>query len=605
MRTQAIKQTGAVMKAIPSLISRIAKSLMANFVPTLFALVGLIYLAIGVMLSVAAISWFFNEDSDVSISLVDLFVPLFGVALVLLAIGLYQRRRDIWALSIGLLLIFSLLSWAPLSAVETSGEGSALNWSSLIINLILVFSLVLTRHRYRVRGSHLMNASVYRSFLSTIAAIIGGYVLIARWILSTSWTQLRSFDATNDAGSIDNLGRLQLVAVGLLVLAGAVLLFRLLRSLRPDRVRLEAAEAKRILQNHGSDSLDYFILNNKKRQFVWQDKGLIGYDVANGLALVSGNPVCASENRGPLLDDFTKEMALQGLDVAFWAVSSDLATLLEERGLHTVKLGEEASVRVEDFSLDGPDSSGLRRALRAVEAKGVRFAFYRMEDVPGHIYSQMQELDEQWLNEFGAGAAERGFSMTLSRLPEFADRDAAFSVALQDDPAGFPRVVAYISFVPVYNQNSYSLDMMRRTKEAPNGTNEFLLVNTIQITRYHGRRTISLNFAPLAATDGDSSALSRALTALPESVRKSFYLDSLYSFNDKFGPDWVPRYAAFASTRDALGVLRAAAKLEASFEIGWRRRLAQWIAGSEFLITKAIPTATLSTPSESVSADPQ
>lgn len=285
-------------------------------------------------------------------------------------------------------------------------------------------------------------------------------------------------------------------------------------------------------------------------------------------------------------------MERDGYVVAFWAIDQTLADDLGNRGFRTVKLGEEASLEVDRFSLEnlGARGSALKRAVRSVEAHGIEFAFYRLEEVPGHVYSQMDDLDRSWLQEFG-GTDEKGFSMTLSRLPDFEDQDAAFAVALDPSVPGLPRVVAYLSFVPVYNRNSYSLDMMRRTRQAPNGINDFLLVHTLQVIGYHGRDTVSLNFAPLAETAGGRHFWVAA-NALPPSLKKTFYIDSLYAYNDRFGPDWVPRYGAFKARRDLIAIVRMVAKLEGAIALDWRRRLSRLIAGSNYTITRSPPVAT-------------
>jgi lysyl-tRNA synthetase class 2 len=42
-----------------------------------------------------------------------------------------------------------------------------------------------------------------------------------------------------------------------------------------------------------------------------------------------------------------------------------------------------------------------------------------------------------------------------------------------------------------------------------------------------------------------------------------FQIESLYKFNAKFGPEWVPRFMVFTSTKDAIRVGLAALEAEA------------------------------------------
>ncbi len=46
-------------------------------------------------------------------------------------------------------------------------------------------------------------------------------------------------------------------------------------------------------------------------------------------------------------------------------------------------------------------------------------------------------------------------------------------------------------------------------------------------------------------------------------MSKWFQIESLYKFNAKFAPEWVPRFMVFTSTKDAIRVGLAALEAEA------------------------------------------
>ena len=106
-----------------ALLPRMVMAIVTNLVPTLFAVVGGLYLLLGIAELVGATEWFFNEPAGTSITFADLLLPLLGVALVGIAVDLKQRRRDIWLLSVGMIAGFTFVSWAPLSAVSRDGGG--------------------------------------------------------------------------------------------------------------------------------------------------------------------------------------------------------------------------------------------------------------------------------------------------------------------------------------------------------------------------------------------------------------------------------------------------------------------------------------------------
>ena len=81
------------------------------------------------------------------------------------------------------------------------------------------------------------------------------------------------------------------------------------------------------------------------------------------------------------------------------------------------------------------------------------------------------------MTETRQGEAERGYSMTLSRI--FDPRDRGLLLAVCFGPEGRP--LAFNQYVPASQVNGYSLDLMRRTSDesAPNGLTDFVIIETI------------------------------------------------------------------------------------------------------------------------------
>jgi lysyl-tRNA synthetase, class II len=80
----------------------------------------------------------------------------------------------------------------------------------------------------------------------------------------------------------------------------------------------------------------------------------------------------------------------------------------------------------------------------------------------------------------------------LSQDIEGTNPEFRLCVALdeKDQPGGFLRVV------PIYGDNpGYTLDLMRRDPETPNGMTEFLLTRTMMQLDQMGLDRLSMNFA--------------------------------------------------------------------------------------------------------------
>jgi lysyl-tRNA synthetase, class II len=101
---------------------------------------------------------------------------------------------------------------------------------------------------------------------------------------------------------------------------------------------------------------------------------------------------------------------------------------------------------------------------------------------------------------------------------------------------------------------------MRRSGAEPNGLSEALIARTLAWAREQGVREVSLNFAGFAHVMGTHAAPTRGQRLLRrglELVHGRFQLERLMAFNDKFHPQWRPRFLVYeAHTRLPLVALR-------------------------------------------------
>ncbi len=126
---------------------------------------------------------------------------------------------------------------------------------------------------------------------------------------------------------------------------------------------------------------------------------------------------------------------------------------------------------------------------------------------------------------------------------------------------------AILHFVP-WGADGLSLDLMRRDRAAAPGLNDFLIVETIKNGDKLGVKRISLNFAVFRAAleRGErigAGPVLRAWRGVLVFLSRWFQIESLYKFNAKFGPQWVPRFLVFPNTRDTPRIGVAALEAEA------------------------------------------
>jgi len=157
---------------------------------------------------------------------------------------------------------------------------------------------------------------------------------------------------------------------------------------------------------------------------------------------------------------------------------------------------------------------------------------------------------------------ERGFSMALGRVGGRDDGRCVIATATKD---GVLRAILH--FVP-WGADGLSLDLMRRDRSAAPGLNDFLIVEAIKAASDLGVKRISLNFAVFRAAleRGEkigAGPVTKAWRGFLLFLSRWFQIESLYKFNAKFCPEWVPRFVVFPNTRDAPRIGFAALEAEA------------------------------------------
>ncbi len=491
-------------------------------------------------------------------------VALAGVGLLALARGVRRGQRSAWLVSILLL--------AGTVALHLIRHGDIVQ---SIAALALVAVLWWARKSFRAR----FDLPSLRTGLITLLGGVVGITMIGAAVLWTvvpthrgdrpltlaqAWwaTAGRLVGIRTEALNprVDAFLYPALLAVGLgLASVALVLLFRPVVDRRRSGVRTNTAErAADVVRRRGRGTLDYFALRSDKQVFLERD-GLVAYAIYGGICLVSPDPICAPEERDELWSAFRGYADDHGWSVAVLGAGEDWLGAYRRSGMHERYIGDEGVVDVRTFSLEGGTRKGLRQAVNRIAKYGYTISFHD----PARIGDDLQEAVRAIMVKHRRGEVERGFSMTLGRI--FDPRDEGLLLAVAHGPDGVP--VAFCQFVPAPGIHGYSLDLMRRDEgEHPNGLLDFILVRTIDRLRAAGDEHLGLNFAAMRAVlaGEEGSGIQRWLL---RRMSDSMQIESLWRFNAKFGPEWLPRYVVWDAAENTLPMALAIARAESFWEL--------------------------------------
>ena len=356
-----------------------------------------------------------------------------------------------------------------------------------------------------------------------------------------------------------------LLAIGLTIVALA--LFLLTRPVVDRRLtsgRTAEFRARDIVRRHGVSTLDYFALRSDKKWFFHRDS-LVAYAVYGGVCLISPDPIGPRNEREQTWGAFRRFADSHGWVTAVMGAGEDWLSVYRDSGMHHIYLGDEAVVRVQSFTLSGGSMKGLRQAHNRITE--VRLHGHVPRSQPPRSVTRppsctaLMSLSRQ-------GEHERGFSMMLGRVFDPRDTDLLLTVVRGPDGAA----AAMCQFVPARGINGYSLDLMRRDPgDHPNGLLDFALVSTIEPPRATaGTRGSSLNFATLRSTlsgDKGDGTVQRAERWFLKRLSSFAQIESLWRFNAKYEPEWLPRYVVFDTAEHLVPVVMAIMRAESLWEI--------------------------------------
>ncbi len=329
-------------------------------------------------------------------------------------------------------------------------------------------------------------------------------------------------------------------------------------------VEHEYRTARAIVERYGEDSISPFILRPDKA-FVFAAGGVLAYRVIGGTAVVSGDPV-GPDGAAPLaLARFLDTARRRGWQVVLWGASARELDGYRSLGLRSVCVGEEAVVDPRRFTLEGRRVRKLRQSCHRVQRRGWQIVACEGREIDTDLESEIDALEVAWR------ASKRrmlGFAMAMGDFePEVGPSDLYLLARSPDGELG--AVMRFISHC-----GKLSLDTMRRVGETPNGLNEALVCRALEIARERGVAEVSLNYAGLAHLVRNEPRGNRA-TKLAARLAvallgRRFQMERLVRFNEKFDPEWRPRYLVYESRA---GLPRAVLRvLQAEGYIGQPRR---------------------------------
>ncbi|QRN93839.1 bifunctional lysylphosphatidylglycerol flippase/synthetase MprF [Archangium violaceum] len=466
---------------------------------------------------------------------------LAGISLVLLARGLQRRLDGAYVLTEVL-----LVAGAVFSLVK------GVDYEEATLLLVLAAALAPFRRQF-YRHTSLFAEAFSPGWLLATVVVVGASV-------GLGFFSYRHVDYSQDlwwrftfSGDAPRFLR---ATVGVLTLA---LVFGVKVLLSPAGARThpptpEELARVRPLVTHAPESMAYLALVGDKSLLLNEEgTAFLMYSVAGRSWVCMGDPVGPADDATELAWRFRELADRHHGWACFYQVGPGALPRYLDMGLMLLKLGEEATVPLEDFSLEGPERKSLRQSVHRLEREGYTFEVLPREAVPEWL-PQLQAISDAWLEE--KHTREKGFSLGYF-APRYLEEGPVAVVRHEGKLVGFANVWA-----PEVKEE-LSVDLMRYQPGGPRGLMDFLFASLMQWGRQQGFHHFNLGMAPFSGFQQRNLApgWSRLGMLIFRHGEHFYNFQGLRQYKEKFHPDWTPRYLASPGGLALPGVLTGVASL--------------------------------------------
>ena len=201
------------------------------------------------------------------------------------------------------------------------------------------------------------------------------------------------------------------------------------------------------------------------------------------------------------------------------------------------------AVQVAKALYDQVDAYGVAMIEEAIELRkaGIDKAGYTfsIEEPPftDELFKELKDVSDEWLN----GKKEKGFCVGYFDR-EYIEMD---KIAIVRNAEG--EIKAFATIMPMYDNKTLSVDLMRFKDIQLNGIMDFIFVNLFEYSKENGYEFFNLGLVPLAEVGESKYSFIREKIAYQIFINGNFIYSfkGLKKFKDKYASDWNEKYIAY------------------------------------------------------------
>jgi len=486
-------------------------------------------------------------------------VLMAGLLLLVTAAFLLKGLRTAWWFAI------------ILSTISLVGHiTKAIDFEEASLAFLAIIMLVGTRKEYYIKTNPKMrNVGLQTSVLTAIATLI--YGIVGFYFLdkkhfnidfniwqSISYTVLNYFMISSDslvpASKFAAKFLLSINISGFFSIA--FLIYTFVRTYVPhDNISEEERElADNLIKAHGNSALDYFKTSEDKLIYVSESKkAFVAYRISGNFAVVLENPVAENElEMKACIAEFDRYCYESGMKSIYYRIPEESLDIYRQLKRKSLFLGQEGVVDLNTFKLEGGARKPMRNAINKVVDRGFKATIHEAPVKDG-ILQKIKSVSDEWLEDM-----ERTEIIFSQGMFDWVELKQQTVITVENAEE---KIVAFLNIIPDYAPNEATYDLIRKTKDAPNGVMDFILVELFKYLKEKQIRYVNLGFAPMSGLNDPHTFPEKSMKFAYEKIRSFAHYKGLREYKEKFDPVWYNKYLIYPHDYDLLSVPTALSKV--------------------------------------------
>jgi len=487
------------------------------------------------------------------------FVILAGLFMLVTSAFMLKGLRVAWG--------FALL----LSAISLVGHlTKAIDYEEAFVALVVIVVLWNSRKEYYVKTNPRLRFIGIQTALFSLFAVVAygvvGFYFLDKKHFNIDFSILESIRyslqyyflvGSNDLVPADSFAKHFLFSI---YISGFVslsfLIYTLIKPLviHNNTSKEEHAKALEIVSKYGNSPLDYFKTYRDKMVFFSDNlEAFIAYRISGNYAISLENPVTNNlDNFKSTIKAFDNYCFESGLKSIYYRIPEKDLSVYSELGKKNLFLGQEGVVDLNTFSLDGGSKKSLRNAVNKVIERGYKAQIHKPPIKDG-VIQKIKAVSDEWLAD--TGRDEIIFSQGMFIWEELKN-NTIITVENSEE-----KVVAFLNIIPDYAPEESTYDLIRKTKDAPNGVLDFIMIEMFKYLKSSGYKYVNLGFAPMSGLDDPHTFSERSMKFAYEKIRAFSHYKGLRDFKEKYTPVWYNKYLIYDNDYDLIQIPMALTKV--------------------------------------------